>query len=122
MASELRSLARRSAAAAREINALITASGERAEAGSRLASGAGTAMSEIVEQAARVHTLIDAISDAPQQPASGIGQAGDAVSERDSPNVVCVRSFVPKEKNSAVSAISLARNAARGNSIIVPSM
>ena len=36
------------------------------------------------------------------------------------PKVVCVRSLVPNEKNSAVSAISPAINAARGNSIMVP--
>src|ERR1700692_3240518 len=36
------------------------------------------------------------------------------------PSVVCVRSFVPKEKKSAYSAISPARSAARGSSIIVP--
>ena len=36
------------------------------------------------------------------------------------PIVVCVKSFVPKEKKSACRAISSARNAARGSSIIVP--
>lgn len=36
------------------------------------------------------------------------------------PKVVCVRSLVPKEKNSAASAITCARSAARGNSIMVP--
>ena len=45
-----------------------------------------------------------------------------AASSRDMPKVVCVRSLVPKEKNSAASAMSPARNAARGNSIIVPTV
>ena len=43
-----------------------------------------------------------------------------AASSRLIPKVVCVRSLVPKEKNSAVSAISPARSAARGSSIMVP--
>src|ERR1700741_2912680 len=43
-------------------------------------------------------------------------------SSREKPNVVCVRSFVPNEKNSASLAISSATSAARGNSIIVPTM
>jgi len=43
-------------------------------------------------------------------------------SSRDRPSVVCVRSFVPKEKNSATFAISAARSAARGSSIMVPIM
>jgi len=43
-----------------------------------------------------------------------------AASSREIPYVVCVRSFVPKEKNSASSAIDPAVSAARGNSIIVP--
>ena len=43
-----------------------------------------------------------------------------AASSRLMPNAVCVRSLVPNEKNSAVSAISSAISAARGNSIMVP--
>src|SRR6059058_2464733 len=41
-------------------------------------------------------------------------------SSRDKPNVVCVRSLVPKLKNSASRAISPAESAAAGNSIMVP--
>ena len=43
-----------------------------------------------------------------------------AASSRLMPKVVCVRSLVPNEKNSADSAISPARSAARGSSIMVP--
>jgi hypothetical protein len=43
-----------------------------------------------------------------------------SASSREKPSVVCVRSFVPKEKKSACSAISSARTHARGSSIIVP--
>ncbi len=42
------------------------------------------------------------------------------MSSRLKPNVICVRSFVPKLKNSAISPISSATKAARGTSIIVP--
>ena len=43
-----------------------------------------------------------------------------SASSREKPSAVCVRSFVPKEKKSAYSAISSARTQARGSSIIVP--
>ena len=43
-----------------------------------------------------------------------------SMSSRENPNVICVRSLVPNEKNSATSAISSATSAARGVSIIVP--
>ena len=43
-----------------------------------------------------------------------------SASSREKPSAVCVRSFVPKEKKSACSAISSARTHARGSSIIVP--
>ena len=43
-----------------------------------------------------------------------------STSSREKPKVICVRSLVPKEKKSATSAISPARRAARGVSIIVP--
>ena len=42
------------------------------------------------------------------------------MSSRENPNVVCVRSFVPNEKNCASAAISSAVTAPRGSSIIVP--
>ncbi|GAK50039.1 hypothetical protein U14_01264 [Candidatus Moduliflexus flocculans] len=44
------------------------------------------------------------------------------MSSRENPNVIWVKSFVPKEKNCATSAILSAVNAARGISIIVPVM
>ena len=43
-----------------------------------------------------------------------------STSSRENPNVICVRSLVPNEKNSATSAISPASSAARGVSTIVP--
>ena len=53
-------------------------------------------------------------------PLAVYGPRNDAASSREMPRVVCVRSLVPNEKNSAASAMSPARSAARGSSIMVP--
>ena len=83
VASEVRSLAQRSAAAAREIKSLTTASVEQVDAGARLAHGAGAAMDDIVAQVQRVSTLITEISNATREQTSGIDSVGDAVSSLD---------------------------------------
>ncbi|MGS7457747.1 methyl-accepting chemotaxis protein, partial [Mycobacterium tuberculosis] len=62
VASEVRSLAQRSAQAAKEIKSLISASVENVEAGSRLVTDAGTAMQDIVSQVHRVANLINEIN------------------------------------------------------------
>src|SRR5438132_9745525 len=61
VASEVRSLAQRSAAAAKEIKGLIGASVERVEAGSQLVGDAGSTMKDIVTQVQRVADLINEI-------------------------------------------------------------
>jgi|JI10StandDraft_1071094.scaffolds.fasta_scaffold66351_2 methyl-accepting chemotaxis protein len=83
VASEVRSLAKRSADAAREIKALIHASVERVEAGSRLVQGAGATMDDIVGRVQRVTAMIGEISHSSHQETSGIDQIGDAVTELD---------------------------------------
>ncbi len=83
VASEVRSLAQRSAAAAKEIKALIGASVERVESGSQLVGEAGRSMSNIVTQVARVSDLIGEISSACMEQSTGIGQVGDAVNQLD---------------------------------------
>jgi len=83
VASEVRSLAQRSAAAAREIKGLIGASTESVQRGSRLADDAGTAMTDIVTQVRRVAELIGEISAATNEQTSGINQIGDAISNLD---------------------------------------
>ncbi|GCL61727.1 methyl-accepting chemotaxis protein [Pseudaquabacterium pictum] len=83
VASEVRSLAKRSADAAREIKALIHASVERVEAGSRLVQGAGSTMDDIVGQVQRVTSMIGEISQSSHQETSGIDQIGNAVTELD---------------------------------------
>ena len=83
VAAEVRTLAQRSANAAKEIKSLIGASVNRVEAGSRQAEAAGESMQEIVDQAQRVSGLIAEISAAASEQTAGIGQVGTAVSQLD---------------------------------------
>jgi methyl-accepting chemotaxis protein len=83
VASEVRSLAQRSAAAAREIKALIGASVDRVEAGSRLVADAGSTMGEIVASVQRVRDIVTDISRAATEQSTGIGQVGSAVGDLD---------------------------------------
>jgi methyl-accepting chemotaxis protein len=83
VASEVRSLAQRSAAAAKEIKGLITDSVEKVEAGSEQVGEAGRTMSDIVAQVKRVGGLIGEISSATTEQTQGIGQVSDAVMQLD---------------------------------------
>ncbi len=83
VASEVRSLAGRSAAAAREIKGLIDDSVGKVESGSRLVSDAGATMQDVVQQVERVNQLIAEITAASKEQAIGIGQVGQAVSQLD---------------------------------------
>ena len=83
VASEVRSLAQRSAEAAREIKTLIGASVERVEAGNELVGEAGRTMGEVVGQVQRVADLISEISAASEEQSKGISQIGDAVHQLD---------------------------------------
>jgi methyl-accepting chemotaxis protein len=83
VASEVRSLAQRSAEAAREIKVLIGNSVERVEAGARLVGHAGSTMTEIVDSVKRVSDIIGEISHAAGEQNSGIGQVNDAVTQLD---------------------------------------
>ncbi len=83
VASEVRTLAQRSAEAAKEIKSLIGASVERVEAGSRLVGEAGSNMDDIVSQVKRVADLIAEISSATLEQTTGIGQVSEAVTQLD---------------------------------------
>jgi methyl-accepting chemotaxis protein-1 (serine sensor receptor) len=83
VAGEVRSLAQRSAEAAREIKALIGNSVERVETGSRLVGDAGATMSDIVTQVKRVADLIGEISSATREQTAGIDQISSAVNQLD---------------------------------------
>lgn len=83
VASEVRSLAQRSAQAAKEIKTLIGESVEKVESGSKLVDEAGQSMNNIVAQVKRVNDLIGEISAASMEQSTGIGQIGDAVNQLD---------------------------------------
>ena len=83
VAGEVRSLAGRSAEAAREIKGLIGASVERVEAGSRLVADAGQTMQEIVGSVQRVSDIIGEITAASAEQSDGIGQVNGSVLQLD---------------------------------------
>ncbi len=83
VATEVRSLAGRSAEAAREIKALISASVERVAQGSALVDRAGATMSEVVGAIRRVTDIVGEISAASHEQSLGVAQVGEAVSQMD---------------------------------------
>jgi len=83
VASEVRSLAQRSASAAKEIKALIEDSVGKVDAGSVLADEAGAAMNEIVASVKHVATIMGEIASASHEQSSGIEQVNQAVGQMD---------------------------------------
>lgn len=83
VAAEVRQLAQRSAAAAKEISKLIDDSVEKVEAGARLVDQAGTTMAEIVASVKRFTDIMGEISVASQEQTAGILQVNQAVSQMD---------------------------------------
>jgi methyl-accepting chemotaxis protein len=83
VASEVRSLAGRSAEAAKEIKALINTSVERVEQGSQLVDLAGSTMADVVGSIRRVTDIMGEISAASSEQASGVASVGEAVMEMD---------------------------------------
>jgi methyl-accepting chemotaxis protein len=83
VASEVRSLASRSAEAAKEIKTLISASVERVEQGTALVDKAGTTMNEVVSSIRRVTDIMGEISAASNEQSSGVAQVGEAVTSMD---------------------------------------
>ncbi len=83
VASEVRSLAARSATAAREIKELIGASVDRVERGSQLVADAGATMNDIVASVQRVTDTISEITEATSAQNQGIGQINSAIAVLD---------------------------------------
>jgi methyl-accepting chemotaxis protein len=83
VATEVRSLAQRSAEAARQIKALISASVDRVEQGSALVDQAGATMQEVVASIRRVTDIVGEISSASTEQSAGVAQIGGAVTQLD---------------------------------------
>jgi methyl-accepting chemotaxis protein len=83
VAGEVRSLAQRSAEAAREIKSLIGTSVERVDAGSRLVQDAGSTMTDIVASVKRVCDTISEITAAVTEQSAGIGEVNGTVTQLD---------------------------------------
>jgi methyl-accepting chemotaxis protein-2 (aspartate sensor receptor) len=109
VATEVRSLAQRSASAAREIKTLINDSVEKVAAGNEQVGQSGSAMAGIVSQVHKVSELITEIGAATQQQTQGIGQVGDAVAQLD--RVTQQNAALVEE--SAAAADSLSQQATR---------
>jgi hypothetical protein len=83
VASEVRSLAGRSANAAKEIKSLISASVDRVGQGKALVDEAGRTMTEVVSSIRRVSELVSEISYASNEQSAGVAQVGNAVAQMD---------------------------------------
>ena len=83
VAGEVRSLAQRSASAAKEIKTLIGDSVDKVEAGSRLVNAAGATMGELVASVTRVQGLMGDITLAGQEQSAGIAQVNQAITQMD---------------------------------------
>ncbi|WP_316156481.1 methyl-accepting chemotaxis protein [Cupriavidus sp. BIC8F] len=83
VAGEVRTLAQRSASAAREIKQLIDDSVQQVDSGSALVGQAGETMQEIVQAVASVTGLLGEITAASEQQSAGIAQVNEAVAQMD---------------------------------------
>ena len=83
VAGEVRTLAQRSATAAKEIKGLITESVTKTDAGSKLVADAGRTMTEIVASSKRTTDIMNEIAAASEEQSLGIGQVNTAVTQMD---------------------------------------
>ncbi len=114
VASEVRSLAQRSAAAAKEIKGLIDTSVERVTAGTRLVHNAGQTMDEIVSSVQHVTDIMSAISASARSQSEGIDSVDVAVSELDQ----MTQQNAALVEQSAAAAQSLKDQAVRLNALV----
>ena len=108
VASEVRSLAQRSANAAKEIKSLIQESVERVHAGTTQADEAGVAITEVVQQVVAVATMMQGIGTATREQTDGIGQVSQAVAQLD----LVTQQNAALVEQSAAAAESLKKQAA----------
>ena len=83
VASEVRALAQRSAEAAKEIKALISASSNQVEQGVNLVGDTGKALRQIVEQVSQIDGLVSEIAASAQEQATGLAEVNTAVNQMD---------------------------------------
>ena len=114
VASEVRSLAQRSAAAAREIKTLIGASVDKVDAGTRLVQDAGNTMADIVASVQRVTDIIQEMSAATAEQSQGIGAINGAVGQLDG----MTQQNAALVEQSAAAAESLKNQAGRLNETV----
>jgi methyl-accepting chemotaxis protein len=109
VASEVRSLAQRSAQAAREIKTLIGESVAQVDAGARLVHGAGATMAQVVAQVKQMREVIGEIARATSEQSSGLGEVNRAVTDLDQ----MTQQNAALVEQSAAAADSLRQQAAR---------
>ncbi|MEJ8798802.1 methyl-accepting chemotaxis protein [Trinickia caryophylli] len=109
VASEVRSLAQRSASAAKEIKALIAESADKVQAGTTLVARAGSTMDDVVSAVRRVTDIIAKISTASDEQSNGIEQIGRAVMQMDT----VTQQNAALVEEAAAAAASLEEQAAR---------
>jgi len=83
VAQEVRALAQRSAEAAKEIKALISASATHVAQGVQLVGATGQALNALMERATQIDTLISEIARSSQEQSTGLGQVNTAVNQMD---------------------------------------
>jgi len=114
VAAEVRSLAQRSTAAAREIKSLIGDSVGKVELGARQVSTAGSSMNNIVQQAQRVRELITTISGAAADQSRSMTEVGEAVTQLDT----VTQQNAALVEQGAAAADSLREQARRLNAVV----
>ncbi|MDY0745735.1 methyl-accepting chemotaxis protein [Paucibacter sp. R3-3] len=114
VAAEVRTLAQRSASAAREIKVLIGDSVGKVEAGSSQVDVAGATIADLVSEVNKVSALINEINTASQEQSQGIGQVGQAMSQLDQ----MTQQNAALVEESAAAAESLKDQAARLASVV----
>jgi methyl-accepting chemotaxis protein len=103
VAAEVRNLAQRSAAAAKEIKTLIGESAHKVETGGKLVDAAGRTMQEIVDSVKKVSDLVAEIAAASQEQSSGIAQVNTAVGQME--QVVQQNASLVEEATAATAAM-----------------